>query len=229
MLIILHFILFEYNVTGLFTDAAIDQMIPYMWDFLNNNWLCLAFTLNPRVRERGLRDLFEDYAAEYEKYGGLKDRAEEVLKFMEGKMTPITSRHAGPHPSGNANPPPLSHGPTDDLDSVYTAYPVAASEPPRVPTLVWGIYNTGDSFLMANAGEGVLHYWERQSRRPELAALAALARDILGLSSSSSSVERLFSSAGLMLDRRRSSLAPDTLAEQSSLKLWIEQGFSMPK
>jgi hypothetical protein len=55
--------------------------------------------------------------------------------------------------------------------------------------------------------------------------IGSAARDVLGLASSSSSVERLFSHAGHVLGKKRGSLSARKLVKQCSLEMWDGQGF----
>lgn len=51
--------------------------------------------------------------------------------------------------------------------------------------------------------------------------MAVAARSVLGLPSSSTSVERLFSGAGNVTDSHRGSLSSKALSEQTSVKYWL--------
>jgi hypothetical protein len=73
--------------------------------------------------------------------------------------------------------------------------------------------------------ESVLEYWKRMAAFPEMRPLAMVARDVLGLASSSASVERLFSHAGFVLSKKRGSLSARLLAKQVMLRMWEVQGF----
>lgn len=58
------------------------------------------------------------------------------------------------------------------------------------------------------------------SAEKELKPLAMLAKDVLGLAASSTSVERLFSQSGFVLGRRRGALSAESLIKQTSLRMW---------
>jgi hypothetical protein len=63
------------------------------------------------------------------------------------------------------------------------------------------------------------------SMEREMLPLALAARDVLGLASSSASVERLFSHAGHVLGKKRGALSAKQLAKQTMLRIWELQGF----
>jgi hypothetical protein len=73
--------------------------------------------------------------------------------------------------------------------------------------------------------EPVMAYWKRMSAQKEMSALAWTARDLLGLASSSTSMERLFSHAGHVLGKRRGSLSARLLAKQTMLRMYEMMGF----
>ncbi|KZV97167.1 hypothetical protein EXIGLDRAFT_568149, partial [Exidia glandulosa HHB12029] len=63
-----------------------------------------------------------------------------------------------------------------------------------------------------------------QKNERDLPILARMARDYLAIPASSVSVERLFSAAGGLTTRERSSLSAKTIRECMCTKLWIRQG-----
>jgi hypothetical protein len=89
----------------------------------------------------------------------------------------------------------------------------------------WTCFNSDMERFKMKEHEAVLDYWKRMSEEKEMKPLAMVARDVLGLASSSSSVERLFSHAGHVLGRKRGSLSAKKLVKQCSLRMWEGQGF----
>ncbi|KZV91117.1 hypothetical protein EXIGLDRAFT_562179, partial [Exidia glandulosa HHB12029] len=63
-----------------------------------------------------------------------------------------------------------------------------------------------------------------QKHELDFPILSRMARDFLAIPASSVSVERLFSAAGLLTTRERSSLSADTIRECMCTKMWIRQG-----
>jgi hypothetical protein len=76
--------------------------------------------------------------------------------------------------------------------------------------------------------EDILHFWRRHSQMEKsLGPLCSLVRDILGVATSSASVERLFSEAGNVFGHKRGSLSAQALRVQTSVRLWRKQGIDL--
>ncbi|KAJ9094028.1 hypothetical protein QFC21_006128 [Naganishia friedmannii] len=89
----------------------------------------------------------------------------------------------------------------------------------------WACYTSGRPRYATFTGEPMLVYWKRMLQYQEMWPMAMAARDVLGMASSSASVERLFSHAGHVLDGKRGSLSAKLLAKQTMLPMWDMQGF----
>jgi hypothetical protein len=96
-----------------------------------------------------------------------------------------------------------------------------------MPNDSWDEFNSRFAtakYIDARPGENILHYWKRQEETNiRLRPLARVARDVYGLSSSSTSVERLFSQSGKTLGMCRGRLSAEMLLKQTSLKVWTVQ------
>jgi hypothetical protein len=88
----------------------------------------------------------------------------------------------------------------------------------------WKLFNS-DSDSADDDGEGsILQYWKCMHLTKRLPASGCVAKDVLGLPSSATSVERLFSQSRFVYAKNRASMAPAMLARHTSLKVWHRKG-----
>lgn len=194
--------------------VAVDKLQKYLNKFLKNRWTCAAFALDPTVREAGLELLLtEEYNAEYLLDG--------VLRWIElgiewrGKDLPQDAEDD--EVKWVRKPQRVNKFASTRFQSGQQEITHDTSDP-------WQCYNSGLERYDTIEGEPVLAYWKRMSEFKEMRALAEWARDILGLASSSASVERLFSHAGHILGKKRGSLSSELLSKQTMLRMWQTQG-----
>ncbi|KAJ9092756.1 hypothetical protein QFC19_008609 [Naganishia cerealis] len=196
---------------------AIKKLDKYLKRFLRNKWLTAALALDPTVREEGLKRLLTQ---EYKATGWY----ERTIDFIKER---ITFHQAQQGESGALQ--------EDDVQWVQepkraNKFASRRFQPGRRETAAdvtdpWACYNLDIKRFETKENEPVLVYWKRMSMERELRPLALAAKDILGLASSSASVERLFSQSGFVLGRKRGSLSAKMLAKQTSLRVWEQQGF----
>jgi hypothetical protein len=70
--------------------------------------------------------------------------------------------------------------------------------------------------------EGYLKWWS--IHKAEFPRLVQLARDIFGIPGMSAEVERLFSSAKLMIPPYRSALKPEAIEASECIRSWVKGG-----
>ncbi|KAJ9112260.1 hypothetical protein QFC22_006344 [Naganishia vaughanmartiniae] len=183
--------------------GAIPKLEKYLGRFVKNKWVCAAFALEPAVREQGLRTLLTEEYVEDEYFDSVVAwiiKRVEVHKTIIGGQ-PVTSRpEVKPVQKQRFNNKYAS----DRFKSGRKEIQYDINDP-------WACYNSDD--FLAYEDEPVLDYWKRMSKVKEMRPLALVARDILGLASSSASVERLFSHAGHVLGKKRGSLSARLLAK----------------
>ncbi|KAJ9091495.1 hypothetical protein QFC21_007195 [Naganishia friedmannii] len=199
-------------------NQAISKLEKYFSLLLKDNWACPAFALDLMNRAAGLQRLFETYAAAFDD-PSLKLRFDEVEKWVQKRVTKYET-----------NAPPSS-GPTTESTCNSAAWRknVFATRTPSQNDLstqenAWSIYNDDSRRFEAALDKKVLPYWQRQHSNRMMRSLACVARDVLGMAPSTTSVERLFSQSGFVFGKRRGSLSPRMLVKQTSLKVWRSQG-----
>ncbi|KAJ9117620.1 hypothetical protein QFC22_004470 [Naganishia vaughanmartiniae] len=203
------------------STEAVQKLQKYVKKFVQNKWVLAAFCFDPTVRDRGMKQLLtKEYAAEkfYTK----------TIKFIKGKM--------------EVNQAALQNGQArkkmDEIKVVERSkrinkfasaqYQAGQQEITVDRSDPWACYNSAESRYATFDGELPLAYWKRMAQYAEMLPLAYVARDVLGLASSSASVERLFSQAGHVLGKKRGSLSARLLAKQVMLRNWDIQGFLTP-
>jgi hypothetical protein len=163
--------------------AAIAKLHKYMDRMLENDWVCAAFALDANVKEAGLNKLFVFYEREH--------RTSDVVQFIRTQL----GRYEVDQPT---------------LDSEQLVQNVRETSPNPFSSFVsflddgvdstggidaWSEYNSSfalEKDLNRKPNESVLQFWKRQDRgNLKLKPLARVARDVLGIASSSVSVERL--------------------------------------
>lgn len=199
------------------SDNAIKKLEKYLNRFIMNPWVLAALALDPTVRQEGLYKLLnEEYDAPTEYYGSLnyiKERIEYHSQNSSYTHAPQSDevkwinapKRVNKYASSRFQPGP------QDVDH-------DVNDP-------WECYNSDARRFDTKLNEPVLVYWKRMSMEREMLPLALAARDILGLASSSASVERLFSHAGHVLGKKRGALSAKQLAKQTMLRIWELQGF----
>lgn len=202
-------------------NQAVSKLEKYLLLLLNNNWACAAFALDPMNREAGLERLFETYATAFDD-PSLKLRFDEVVEWLRKRVSKYEVKGVA------------TTGPATEKNSKLTPWRknAFASRTPTQRNLsgeedgdAWSFYNDDSRRFEAEQNEKVLIYWRRQHNNPLLRPLARVARDVLGMAPSTTSVERLFSQSGFVFGKRRGSLSPRMLVKQTSLKVWRSQGF----
>lgn len=215
--------------------SAMDKMEKYLVKMLGNDWICAATVLDPWMKEKGLHRLLTEYpefdadertqevldwilarAEAYRIADDLEeDLAPDAVEFVETRVNllesnPFASLHA-------SHDPTLASG--DCLQDGWKEY--NAPQPQDRMTL---------PRQQSAKRELILVYWRRQiltNRR--LTPLARVAKDILGIPASSTSIERCFSVSGNTLADKRKSMKPEMVLKQTSQKIWGDQGFSTLK
>ncbi|KAJ9095036.1 hypothetical protein QFC21_005829 [Naganishia friedmannii] len=195
---------------------AVARLQKYLNKFVQNPWVCAAFALDPTVREEGLSQLL---TVEYDGSKCFENtltfirlRTEEYQEAMKGSSrrreeeVQWVKKHARVNKFASSRYKAGHQDITHDVDDPWECY---NSEMKRFETL---------------ENESVLGYWKRMAEHKEMRPLAMVAKDILGLASSSASVERLFSQAGFVLGNKRGSLSAKFLSKQVMLRMWEGQG-----
>lgn len=199
------------------SDGAVDKLRKYLFKFLQNPWVCAAFALDPTVREEGMSQLL---TVEYEgqQYFDttlefIKDRIRVYQESMKSSRSPKEDDVKWVKKATRVNKFASSRYLTGQKEITHDVH-----DP-------WECYNSDMKRFETTENESVLDYWKRMAAFPEMRPLAMVARDVLGLASSSASVERLFSHAGFVLGKKRGSLSARLLAKQVMLRMWEDQGF----
>jgi hypothetical protein len=183
----------------------------YMDRYLANDWICAAFALDSRNREKGLASLFAAYNMSYrttEVVAWIKAKAstyqEPQLDEPEEAVRVLHTREESPSPFEEPDDEDTSETNNADFWEEYNSPNPRAKGLSRLPD------------------ETVLQFWKRQeSNNPKLRPLCRLVRDVLGLAPSSTCVERVFSQAGHMMGRKRGSLSASAMVQQTAVKLWM--------
>jgi hypothetical protein len=191
-------------------------MQKYVKTFVVNKWVTAAFALDPNVREIGLEKLLT------EAYEGAM-YLETTLAFINQRLEYHQERLGDRAPVDQDEVKWVKErGRVNKFAS--NRFSIGQQEPEHDTKDPWAYYNSGTPRFATLPNEPVLSYWLRMSREPELLPLALAAQDILGLASSSASVERVFSQSGYVLGKKRGSLSARMLAKQTSLRVWEQQG-----
>ncbi|KAJ9120568.1 hypothetical protein QFC24_005253 [Naganishia onofrii] len=195
-------------------QAACDKLSKYLKRFLDNNWLCAAFALDPAVRQDGLWNLMDAY--------DLENRYHEVVDWIEhGFGVYINERDEQESEVEVVRKQKKQQRVNKFASERFKAGHQEITHDMDDP---WACYNSTMTRFAMIENETVLGYWKRMSKEQEMLPLARLAKDILGLAASSASVERLFSHAGHVLGRKRGSLSTRKLSKQVMLRMWELQG-----
>ncbi|KAJ9109152.1 hypothetical protein QFC21_000480 [Naganishia friedmannii] len=196
------------------SDAARDKLRKYMNSFL----VCAAFALDPTVREEGLETLLTKV------YQG-QTYYEKTVRWIKRRE----ERYRELYDNGSLRVPDeveVVNKPKRVNRFASTRFQVGnQAEVTHDTTDAWACYNSEVPRYATFDGETPLAYWKRMSEYKEKKPLADLAKDLLGMASSTASVERLFSHAGHVLGKRRGSLSARLLAKQVMLRMWYLQGF----
>jgi hypothetical protein len=198
-------------------ESAVKKFEKYIWTFIENKWVTAAFALDPSVRELGLEELLTEHyeAAIY---------LEETINFIKERIAYHQDK-IGWEPDQETDEVTWVVEPKRRNPFASSRYQLGQSEPDHDKTDPWACYNSDSKRFAMAENEPVLVYWKRMADVKELRPLALAARDILGLASSSASVERLFSQSGFVLGRKRGSMSARMLTKQTSLRVWEQQGF----
>jgi hypothetical protein len=198
-------------------EKAIMKLQKYINPMLQNNWICAAFALNPAIKEQGLANLFSTY--------GLPGRTQEVVDFIRKRMQAYQEEEAHEQEEEVIALREKEDSPEPFAASCSQQSQSSTRDDPSVDA--WGEFNSRFAtakYIIARLGENILQHWKRQSdTNIRLRPLARVARDILGLASSSTSVERLFSQSGKTLGLCRARLSAEMLLKQTTLKVWARQ------
>lgn len=195
-------------------QQARNKLDKYMKRFINNDWVCAAYALDPENRSESLRNLLAAYDS--------SDRAPEVDDWIQERL----KRYAPTDVDEADSPPPeeVSRGRAPLRHNAFASRRIATTI--NDDQDAWQLYNAKESpFGEPSANETLLEYWARHHKTWQMRPLARVARDVLGLAGSSASVERLFSQSGLMATNRRARLLPQRIIHQTSLKVWGREGF----
>jgi hypothetical protein len=206
-------------------EVAAAKIKKYMTRFLQNDWICAAYAFHPENRESALERLLDAY--------GQRRRKTTITRWIKDRLSMYTKdteeATASPAPSTQNSQQDRGRGlqrapnPFSSRRNANNAGETAIFED------AWALWNAeGGSKFLEDSEEGILPYWKRMSRIQELRPLAHVARDVLGLPASSTSVERLFSQAGLMVTKKRGSLSPAMVVKQTCLKVWTMEGNYTP-
>lgn len=196
--------------------AAIEELMEYVKLFLQNNWVCAAWALNPPVRGDNLKKTFDVFMSEdFSRFElDLNGREEEVVHWIKGRMNKHNAKLFSQMP---------------EMEERYLSGELAANpEWLGNPERQWEKYNTPDTSSWQLSNESVLGYWRRQSERRDLHVLALVAKDVLGLATSVSGVDRLGSTFNTLTAKGNVSLTYSVAAEQSCLKAWLRENMVPP-
>lgn len=192
------------------SEKAKTKLRKYLIGFLNNNWVCAAFALDPINREEALKNVFEEYS--------MSERSDKVIEWIRDRLEKHQKLHEE-SPAPETKEETISQ-PSRSNKFASSRYRPENAQEPTESNDPWSCYNSDAQRFRLNANETVLQYWKRMSAEKELKPLAMLAKDVLGLAASSTSVERLFSQSGFVLGRRRGALSAESLIKQTSLRMW---------
>ncbi|KAJ9112258.1 hypothetical protein QFC22_006342 [Naganishia vaughanmartiniae] len=195
-------------------QAACAKLSKYLERFLQNNWLCAAFALDPTVRQDGLWSLMCAY--------DLQDRYHEVVDWIEHGFRV----YADEEETRESEVELVRKQKKQQRVNKFASERFKAGHQEITHDMddPWACYNSTMTRFAMKENETVLGYWKRMSEEQQMLPLARLSRDILGLAASSASVERLFSHAGHVLGRKRGSLSTRQLSKQVMLRMWELQG-----
>lgn len=170
----------------------------YFIKFLHNDWVSAAYALAPDNRAPALERMLEAYELR-RKMSAIVKCIKERVKHRSDGVEATAAAKVPPSQDDSERGHSLSRRP-NAFSSRHQASP-SASE--TVFDDAWELWNAeeGARFL-ENEKESVLQYWKRMSKISDLQPLARVARDLLGMAASSTSVERLFSQAGLMVTKK---------------------------
>lgn len=211
----------EIQETATMSDArclpiqqARDKLRKYMLRFINNDWVCAAYCLDPENRAESLKNLLAAYDVP-ERFHEVDDWIQERVKKyrptdVDADVTPV--------------PEKVARGRQPERHNAFASRKTATAI--KDGQDAWKLYNVDNSpFGEPSSNETLLEYWTRHHKTWQMRPLARVARDVLGLAGSSASVERLFSQSGLMTSNRRARLLPERVIHQTSLKVWGREGF----
>ncbi|KAJ9107755.1 hypothetical protein QFC20_003700 [Naganishia adeliensis] len=199
--------------------AAIAKLKIYFFKFLNNDWVCAAYMLDPESRASSLEAMLKAYNQD-QNGRRMKEVTTWVRKCLEVHVTAKTSKKS--QPNGNSQVTDKSRAPVRQNEFASRRSHAAIPEDQNV----WDLYNAEPSpYGEPSANETILEYWARHRRSARMQPLAMLARNTFGMPGSSVNVERLFSQSGLMLQDRRARLLPMRVIHQASLKIWDREGY----
>lgn len=203
-------------------QAAVGKLEKYLYKLLQNDWVCAAFALDPINRGAGLRTLFDTYSTLFED-GNLQYRYDHVVSWIQSRAE--THKKAAPVPTSGSKEAVTSTNPR--RKNAFASRNSAQQTPLSGNEMdLWNVYNDDSGTFEAEGQESVLEYWRRQCKNTLLEPLAQVARDLMGLAASTTSVERLFSQSGFVFGRGRGSLSTRLLVKKTSLKIWRAQGFT---
>ncbi|KAJ9120590.1 hypothetical protein QFC22_002519 [Naganishia vaughanmartiniae] len=192
------------------------QLRKYLDRMMQNDWICAAFALDANVKEAGIKKMFELYR--------IGDRTPEVVRFIRNR---ISSHHDDARSSDSKMQEPTPRERSPNPFATCTTHVVDSNCEKSVQDS-WDEYNSTFSTekdLNQYHNESVLQFWKRQDRtNHKLRPLAKIARDVLGVASSSTSVERLFSQSGNVLGHKRGALSAGMLVQQTALRVWTDEG-----
>jgi len=198
------------------SEAAIKKLQKYLNKFLMNKWVCAAFAFDPTVRQEGLEKLLTKAYAGGKYYEAtidwIKTKTKDYQEFLKDRNIDVDDVQWVKKPK-RVN---------KFASSRFQAGHQEITHDMKDP---WACYNSELKRFETTEDEPVLAYWKRMAEHREMLPLALFVRDVLGLASSSASVERLFSQAGHVLGKRRGSLSASLLTKQTMLRMWEMQGF----
>ncbi|KAJ9122411.1 hypothetical protein QFC22_001834 [Naganishia vaughanmartiniae] len=192
-------------------SAAVAKLDKYLGRFLTNPWALSAFALDPTFRQEGLVALL---TVEYEAQSSFDQALDFIkarMKVYQENMTSGRTQH-----ENEVQWVKKSKRVNRFASSLFQAGHQEITHDMNDP---WECYNSNLKRFETTENESVLDYWKRMSALPEMRPLAMVASDILGLASSSASVERLFSQAGFVLGKKRGSLSARLLTKQVMLRM----------
>jgi hypothetical protein len=199
------------------SEEAIEKIQKYLKKFVTNRWLCAAFALDPTVREEGLHKLLTEVY-------GAAPWYERTLRWIN-KRVKVYQEELKHTLSPKQEEVEWVNKPKRVNKFASARFQAGHQEITHDVDDPWACYNSDLKRFETVENEPILHYWKRMAEHKEMLPLAYVARDVLGLASSSASVERLFSQAGHVLGKRRGSLSARLLAKQTTLRMWETQGF----
>ncbi|KAJ9092212.1 hypothetical protein QFC21_006958 [Naganishia friedmannii] len=139
--------------------GAVKKLTKYLNKFLRNKWVCMAYALDPTVRDDGLRECLAFY--------GLLGVFDDVLYLINNKLLEYKEEVEDQHSSD-----------TDDVRVVneHQRPNKFASARIKAGKQVidydredpWQCYNSGAAEFATIIGEPVLHYWRRMYEEKEM-------------------------------------------------------------